>query len=386
MSEGTMQPESGAPIEPPRFRGRKLLFGCLGAFVAVVVIVVICIAAFVAWLRTPGVLMEGRSLVDARTAVYAETHLRPDDPGLLKIFDEMVQEQQNRRDRLVASDPNVTALIRSFLENLPHRKGRQADLDKILPIVVVATRREAEGGGLSPLFFAISAPKVGNRLRFADLLGSFFMRWAKPDSDLRSERYGEEVLYLLDADGRKFWATIRGSDVLVTGEEAAMKETLDRLNGASGPADPSGNELSALLARRPEKASLFLAAREGFASETVDTIADLVPAFGAALRPLVKDAGGIYLWGSLLGTDLLEGELHVLEPALGRPEGGEPDGYSGAITAPYEEGDVTLRLDQIDPAPGDRQAWKIRIEGIAHAVHHLFNEMEKREKGGGKAK
>lgn len=376
MSRETTQAAGPTPIEPPRFRGRKFLFGCAGVAIAVIILVIIGIAVFVAWLRTPGVLMEGGALVDAKTAIYAEAHLRPDDPGIVKFFREAIQQQHDLQKRFAESDPNVPAFMRPILDNLPRREGRQADLEKILPVVVVATRREAGEGGTGPLFFALSLPKIGNRLRVADFLASFFMKWARPGSDLRMERYGDEVLYVAGANGRKFWCTLRGSDVFVSGDEAAMKETLDRLSGPSET--PKDGDMSALMARRPGTAAFFVAAREGYGSRAVETLEALVPAFGAALKPLAEDAGALVGWGSLMSTNVVEGELHLMEPSAGGR--GEPDGYSGSITAPLKEGDVTLSLREMTPGPGERQAWTVRLEGMAHAARHVLEKIDERER------
>jgi len=376
MSQGSTQAEGPKPIEPPRFRGRKFLFGCAGVAIALIVLVIVSIAIFVAWLRTPGVLMEGGSLVDAKTAIYAEAHLRPDDPGIVKFFKEAIAKQREMQRDVLESDPNVPAFLRPIMDNIPRRQAGQADLEKILPVVVVATRREAGPGETGPLFFAVSVPKIGNRLRVADFFASLFMRWARPESDLRMERYGDEVLYVADANGRKFWCTLRGSDVLVSGDEAAMKETLDRLEGPDRT--PKEGEMQALLSRRPDTAAFFVAARDGFGPRAVATLEALVPAFGAALRPLAEGSGALVGWGSLMSTDVVEGELHLMEPAAGG--NGEPDGYSGTITAPLKEGDVTLSLAEQSPGPGERQAWTVRLEGVSHAARHVLEKIDDRER------
>jgi hypothetical protein len=367
-------PPSSAPIEPPRFRGRSFLRGCVGVVIALVIVSAIAIGSCVFWIRQPGELIETGSLLDADTALYAELHLRPDDPGILKFFNEMVEEQQ-RTQQEVARSEEMPPVLRTIFGSLPQRQADAKELEKILPVVVVATRQASEFTESSPFFFAVSLPKIGNRLRFADMFGSFMGKWLDPDLELQVEYYEDETIYVLDVEGRHFYLAVKGSDILVGQDQVQMHETIDRL---SGPVERLSPSMEALLERRPEDAALFIAGRDSLAESAVDLISTVMPGFESAIKPLAEGSGGMVLWARIKTTDLVEGELRIIK---GPGEIGEPrDDYEGTISQETEDGVVSLNLTQIEPASDERHAWKIEITGVTYAAREGVRRLDDRKR------
>jgi hypothetical protein len=349
---------SSAPIEPRASGGRRLLFGCLIAAGVVIAAIIVSVLSFRSWLRTPGALMEPGSLLDANTVLYAELHLRAEDPGVREFFIKAVEAQQEQEsaDREVLPGP-----LRSIIDSLENREDPGRNLERVLPVIVALLKQEEGPGVAGPPLFAVSLPKMGNRLRFADIIMGFIAGWAEPDSDFQHESYGEEVLYHFGgAPGEgeiEIWASLVGSDVLVSKDPAAVKAGIDRLSGSAGSAEePPG---SSLIGARPEGAVFYMATREGGAEEAAELIEVAVPAFGETLRRLVEGTDALKLWAFLTTSDLLEGELWL---SSGGVE--EKEDYSGTITAKMEEGEVRLSVEPLPAPAGPARGWAVRVEGL----------------------
>ncbi len=357
---------SSAPIEPRASGGRRLLYGCLTAAGVVLAAIIVSILSFRSWLRTPGELMEPGSLLDARTIVYAELHLRAEDPGVREFFVKAAeaQQQRERADREVLPGP-----LRSILDSLESRDDPGRNLERILPVIVALMKQEEGSGGAGPPLFAISLPKMGNRVRFADIIMGFIAGWAGSDSDFQRESYGEENLYRLGGDGIALWASLVGSDVLVSKDPAAVKAGIDRLSGAAGSAEePPG---SSLIGARPKGAVFYMATREGGTEEAAELIEAAVPAFGETLRRLVRGTDALRLWAFLTTSDLLEGELWL---STGGVE--EKEDYSGTITAKMEEGEIRLVVEPLPAPAGPARGWAVRVEGLEVLVGSGLVRME----------
>jgi hypothetical protein len=350
---------SAAPIEPPRFRGRKLLFGCLISAVVVVGVIILVIAAFVGWVRTPGVPMEPARLFSAETVFYAELQLRSEDPGVREFIKEVISEQQEleRQQR-----SQVPAPMRSILEGLDRRDVPDAEFERILPIIVAVTQEGSQFHAESPFLFALSLPRMGNRLRLADMVMSFFAGWAAEDSDLRLVEHGDEVIYQFDPDRDPLWICMVGSDVLVSRDEEALKAGIDRLTGAA--AARARTELPSFLDPRPEESMLFVGARSGHGPAAVDLVSSGVPPFGEALAPIVEKGGDVRMWAGFTSSDVLEGEIH------GSNADSSAEGIGGTVTAPLSEGEVTLSVEPLPVQPAGALAWHVKVTGITWLLRH----------------
>jgi hypothetical protein len=228
---------------------------------------------------------------------------------------------------------------------------------------VAVQKQQDSSGEPSPPLFAISLPKVGNRLRFADMIMSLVARFAGA-SEFKVESHGDEALYVFDTrttEGKtsRFWVAIVGSDILLSLDEAAVRAGIDRLTGKAAP--PSG---PSLLSERPEGTILYASVKDGHVGEVVEMLGGAIPAFGEALGRVAGDADGMTLFATLVTADEMEGEIRVRG---GDAETRDTD-HQGTVTAPVTGGEVTLIVEPTGPPPGGGRAWRVRVSGIAAAA------------------
>jgi hypothetical protein len=76
------------------------------------------------------------------------------------------------------------------------------------------------------------------------------------------------------------------------------------------------------------------------------------------------------------GADLLEGEFRIAEGTAGAPAGSSE--YTGTVTVPLEEGNVTFVLTPVTRAAGERHAFRIEISGLEAAARHAMNSVGER--------
>jgi len=204
---------------------------------------------------------------------------------------------------------------------------------------------------------------------------SFMMGWRK--SNARREQQGNEVLYHLPGEPTALWTSIVGTDILFSLDEAPVRSGIDRLaRTAQGGSDPNA---AAILSARPADAILFMASRAGRGDLLIEVLETVVPAFGAAVRPLAKEAGEITLWGRLAAQDLLEGEMRIREKP-GAPAAANPPEYSGTVTVPLAAGNITIALAPIPRQPGERCAFGMKMSGIEAAARSGLIEISRAER------
>ncbi len=358
-------PPGSEPNEPRRSRGSRVLLGCAGFAIGAVIVILIVVAAFMAWMKTPGLPLEGRRLVDPGTVLYAELNVRPGDPVALELLGKVLGARS--RERAMEKQEEIPGPLRWAF-------GRAAggssapDLGKILPLIVMVTRQEGAEGVPSAALLALSFPKLGNRMRMVGWIVSLIAGWGGGDRDISAQAYRDEKLLTIDADGEKYWASFVGSDFLLARTETPLKWAIDRIK------EPTPEGGAELLAARPEEALLYLGAREGYAGSVIDLFRRASPEFATVLGPLVEGAGAIRLWARLETPDLLSGEMRV---AAGSPDEEEADEYAGSVTAVVRGGEITLALEPLPKEPGERHAWRVRVSGLEKVGIEALVHLEK---------
>jgi len=343
----------------PMARGQKFLVGCLAVFGAVLIIVVVTIALFVSWIKTPGVPLEGAHLVDPATAVYAEMRLRTEDPGARELVRALLSAA--RRPDIPSKD-QVAAPVAWILGSVPQRDASDKEVDRILPIVVILRREEGEGGMIGQPLLAISFSHLGNAIRLLDHALSFT---ANRRSNFHKETYGPEEIFTFHGTRRgldtDLYVSFVGTDVLAAREPGAVKAGIDTLTGAAAGAE------AGLLSGRPADSFLYLSTKPGYTGAAIDTLSAMSPSIASFLEPLVKGGGATTLWAKLKTADILEGELVV----RAADEDAKPSdsAVSGKMTLMVGSHPLDVMLTPEPPRPGVQNAWTIRIEGIEKAAH-----------------
>ncbi|HZE88815.1 MAG TPA: hypothetical protein VE404_04660 [Verrucomicrobiae bacterium] len=339
-------------------RGQKFLFGCLGCFGGIVVLVVVVLSLFVHWVKTPGIPLEGSRLYDAATAVYAEVHLRSEDPGAREFVRVFLNAARNPP---IPDNAKVPVPMTMILGNLPRREATDAELDKILPLVLVMRRQAGPGGEAAAPMLGLSLSPAGNSLRILHAMFNFIAwRGKKIEKEVR----GDQDIFRVNAESRgqevPVWVSFVGTDALLARDGDAVRAGVDTLAAA-----PAGAP-SPLAALRPEQACIFLVAKPGYAGAALDTIAELLPGVADTLRPVVKGGSGLTVWGTLKSADILEGEVHLTGAAPGTvPAAADLSGKATLMIGPTPL-DVSFEplVAGAAPSPG----WKLRVAGLEAAA------------------
>ncbi|HXI04080.1 MAG TPA: hypothetical protein VNI57_12965 [Candidatus Saccharimonadales bacterium] len=347
-------PTGAEPIEPGKPRRSRLLIGCAVAAGAIFLICLVLVVMFVSWLRTPGEPLEARRVIDPSTILYAELHLRDDDEAARQFLLRMVGVQMEQGG---VQDKELPEPMRWLVGS---RRPGAGDMGRILPVTLMVTRQEAAPGVPSRALLAASFPRLGNRLKLAGWMMGFVLGWKGKDSGTSVESYRDENLLQIDADGQGFWVSIVGSNFLLSRIDAPVKWAIDRIKepAAESAAEP-------LLAARPDKALLYIAARKGYGNTAVNLIEKASPTFAAVLRPMFQDAGPVTIWAGLDSTDALTGEIHVAAAAPGEKEA---EGWEGSVTSQLPGGQITMSLEQMTPKPGELHAWKVKVTGLESLI------------------
>jgi len=387
----------------PMTRGQKFLVGCLALIAAVILTVAISVFFFVRWVRTPGQPLEATRLLDASTAVYAEMRLRSEDPGVNEFVKSILTAMRRPRISNDALD-EMPAPIRGLIGQAGSRDASDAEVKKILPIVIAVRRQESAPGMAAPPLFAASFSRMGNSVRMADWVLSFV---SGHDDDLRMEKHAGEEIYAFKGRTDTIHISFVGTDALISQDLDAVKSGIDTFlaaRGATGTINatgvPGASPAHALLAARPEDAFFWVASKPGFAGTVAEAIEPFAPSIAAALAPALKGSEGIKLWASIRSPDLLEGELRLTgdgatvdgaerEGAPGAPASdanrqGPADGMSGSMTVPLGKTNLDVAFEPIVPAAGETRAWKIKISGLLAALPIRIQHVEEWGAGHGK--
>jgi hypothetical protein len=349
----------------PLARGQKFLFGCLALFGVAVLLFLVVGALFVHWIKTPGVPLEGSRLLDPGTAVYLEVRLRREDPGARGFVRAFLNASRHPQ---IAEDPNVPSPVTWILGGMPRRDASDAEVDKILPVVVVARREEGTGGAAGPPLLAVSFSPAGNSFR---LVHSVFRFLSWRGSNIRKEEHAGEDLFEVGAKVKDkdvpVWVSFVGTDLLLARDPDAVRGALDTMAEARSPGASAPG--STLIADRPADSFIYLATKPGYGEAGVETVGVASTAIAETLRPLVKGGAGLALWGSLRSADVVEGELSV-KAAEGR---GAAADLSGSVTLLIGKDPLDVSFEPLPPRPGVSQAWKFRLSGLEALAHRSID-------------
>jgi hypothetical protein len=352
----------------PLARGQKFLFGCFAVFGVVVLLFLAAGALFVHWIKTPGVPLEGSRLLDPGTAVYLEVRLRPEDPGARGFVRAFLNASRHPQ---IAEDPNVPSPVTWILGGMPRRDASDAEVDKILPVVVVARREEGEGGAAGPPLLAVSFSPAGNSFR---LVHSVFRFLAWRGTNIKKEVHAGEDLFEVEAREKDkdvpVWVSFVGTNLLLARDPDPVRRALDTLAEARSPG--TATPPSSLLADRPADSFLYLATKPGYGEAAVEMVDVVSTAIAETLRPLVKGGAGLALWGSLRSADVVEGELSV-KAAEGR---GAAADLSGSVTLMIGKSPLDVSFEPLPPKPGASQAWKFRLGGLEALARRRLDPRE----------
>jgi hypothetical protein len=342
-------------------RGQKFLFGCLAVFGVLVLILILAGTFFVSWIRTPGPPLEGARIVDDGTAVYAEVRLRKEDPGAREYVRAFMTAS---RHPVIPADANLPGPVGMILGNIPQRDASDREVDRALPLVIAA-RREASPEGGTPALYAVSFAGAGNTMRLAHTLFAWVLTRS---SKVHKETQGDDDLFRMEAKTNsgdvELWLSFIDTDVLFSRDEQAVRQGIDAMRRPS----PSA---AAIMADRSDDASLFIAAKPGYAGAAADAIDLAAPGIAGFLRDIAKSGAGVTLTGTLRSADLLEGELRLREADGGT--GKEIPDFSGKMTLTMGSAPLDLAFESIPPPPGVKKAWKIRITGLQEAMRHKID-------------
>ncbi len=401
------------PIEPRRSRGSRVLVGCAGAAIGAVIVIIICVAAFVAWIRSPGVPLQGNRLVDRDTVLYAELNVSPGDAVAMELVSKAVGAQTREQ---AGDAQEVPAPLRWALGRASG-KPLTSDLAKTLPVIVMITRQDAGPGSRPPALLAVSFPKLGNRVRMAGWIASFVAGWSDDEGGFKGEKYKDETILAIrdDDDGGRsgeargssgygygssderddgtaesgdeggrdaadeesfgtVFVSIVGSDFLLARGADPLKRAIDRIKTPEPQA--ASTDPPAVLAGRPEDALLYVAAREGHAAWAIDLLRRASPEFASLLEPLTERAGAFALWARLETPDVLAGEMRI---GAGSPGEDEADEYAGSVTSVVGGEEIAFALEPLPRGPGVRHAWRLRVSGLEKAGIRALEHLEERE-------
>ncbi|MBI3450498.1 MAG: hypothetical protein HY049_16500 [Acidobacteria bacterium] len=339
-------------------RGQKFLFGCLGCSGALVVLVVVAFSLFVHWVKTPGVPLAGPRLYDTATAVYAEVHLRSEDPGareFVRVFLNAARSSQ------IPESAKVPVPMTMILGNIPRREATDAEIDKLLPAVLVMRRQEGPGGEAAPPMLGLSLSPAGNSLRILHAMFSFIAWRGKK---IEKELHGDQDIFRVNAESRgeevPVWVSFVGTNALLARDGDAVRSGVDSMAAADGAG------AKALAALRPESASIFLTAKPGYAGAALDTIAILLPGVADTLRPIVKGGAGLTLWGTLKSADALEGEVHLTAAESGAAAAAAD--LSGKATLMLGLTPLDVSFEPLAAGSGAPPGWKLKVAGLEAAA------------------
>jgi hypothetical protein len=280
----------------------------------------------------------------------------------------------------------VPAPFSAIFGGIPKREVTDAEVDKVLPIVVVVRRQEGKDGIAEPPLLAVSFSRAGNSVRLVHTIFNFTSwRGAK----MTKEVYAGEDLFELKPEGRgkqgPVWVSFIGTDVLAARQSEPVKAAIDSMHASAPAPDAPASEApsaaaSALLADRPAGAFLFIAARPGYAEAAIETLEVGARPIAELLKPLVHDGEGLAVWATVKSADVIEGEI-LVKPAAGAGTGGRaPAGpeWSGKTTLMVGKRALDVSLEPLPPRPGVKNGWSVRVAGLQSAVHVEIDARDRR--------
>jgi hypothetical protein len=277
----------------------KVLIGCALGCGAVLIVGLLGMLGFFAWLARPGELLEPSVLLGPDTTGYAEWTLRMEDPGTRGFVIEALARAEEERAKAQAVPDALMPWLSMFERDTPEEQ-----VARILPLVAAWTLRSGASGEDDLHLFTVSLERMGNQLVFGDWMLGWFLGWAEGVELL--EHRGERLYVLADRTGRRTTFFLRGNDVFVSTDPESARSAIDRME--DGGASEADTELARLFASvrsdRPLRAAVSNRRGElrrlwaSYAITPPEAIADET---WSAIEAVTL-AGGLEPDGSLTGT------------------------------------------------------------------------------------
>jgi len=344
----------------PFSRGKKILVGCLVLVAAVIGSIVLTSVLFVAWLRSPGDLLEGSRLVDADTGFYLDVTLHEDDPAARDLVRALMRSQRQLPADLDLDDaPPWVGWILPALDRAAREEVKDEEIDKVLPLAAVVTTQRSAGG--EPLL-VVNCPPTGQALRFVDWALAMAARWG---DEVEKRRHREKNIYHLGSDVPA-WIAVVENNALIAPEADTVGAGIDRL---SRPPDARGaSPLLAMLSSVPEDASMRLAAAPGQTEVLLGLVERFAPALAHGLRSRLRDTDATTGWAHLESSDRLVGFITVAGAegtGNGLLGGSSPD---TRFVLSLHDGLVRVVLEPGTTDAAGQQVLRFQVEGLEELV------------------
>lgn len=322
-----------------RSRGRKLV---LWVLVVMAAVLAVGLPVLFTYVRMPGELLDGASLLDDDVEVYLEVTLRREDPGARELL----------RRLLDSRSPAHAAAFRFAFWKLTSRnlssvttgQVSEKDLDRLLPVTMVLSRGADEPAPV----LAISYPVAARSLR---LFGSMLLLAILPVEEVERLQHQGQDYFRIGIEPPR-WLALTRSTVLVSQDEGALQVRLDRLDEAR---TASASRYRALLESMPSDAAVRVLAREG--RSLTSLLSAQWPGVAAGLGRALSQPRPVTLWLRIQpGGDLL-GELGI------------DCGDQAEPASPGDQWTVTdrglqLRLVPLDDPGRCARAWSLEVSGV----------------------
>jgi hypothetical protein len=347
----------------PFSRGKKILLGCVVLVAAVILGIILTSVLFVAWLKSPGDLLEGSRLVDADTGLYLDVTLHEDDPAARDLVRALVRTQrQLPADLDLENAPPWVGWIFPAIDRAAQQEVTDEEIDKVLPLAAVVTTQRSAGD--EPLL-VVNCPPTGQALRFVDWTLSLAARWG---DEVEKRRHRETNIYHLGSDVPA-WIAIVENNALLSPEPETVGAGIDRL---SRPPDARGaSPLLTMISSVPEDASLRLAAAPGQTAVLLGMVERFAPALAEGLRSRLRDADATTGWARLESSDRLVGFITVAGAE------GAGDGLLGGsspdtrFVLSLHDGLVRVVLEPGTTDAAGQQILRFQVEGLEELVGWL---------------
>jgi hypothetical protein len=287
-------------------RGKKFLIGCGIGCGALILVAIVVMISFFAWISRPGELLEPENLLSSDTLGFVEWTLTLDDPGTRRFVEGLYDESQAQRAQgRTPLPPEIEKLLLGWQD-----KRNRESFEELFPVSVAWLLRAGEGPQEDRHLFGVSLKTAGNRLVFADwVLGLTLGLSGKREA--QKIPYKGENIYLFDLPGKDPMVVfLRGNDLFFTHDLDTARNTVDRLVEPDSTRERSPVE--DLLAGAPEAPPLrgALSNGRGEVFRSWEKLAIKVEDRDA-LREMTDALQGVTLSGDLSEDGMLLGRLEL---------------------------------------------------------------------------
>lgn len=290
-------------------RGKKFLIGCGIGCGALILIAVVLMVTFAAWISRPGELLEPENLLSSDTLGFVEWTLSLDDPGTQQFMESLYERgQAQRADGQTPLPPELEKLLLGWQD-----KRNRESFEQLFPLSAAWLLRAGEETQPDRHLFSLSLQTAGNRLVFTDWLLGLTLRMTQ-EEELQVISYKDENLFLFDLPGKDpLVVFLRGNDVFFTYDLDTARQAVDRLTEPEPQRQP--NAVEGLFARAPETQPLrgALSNARGEIFRSWEKVAVKIEN-REAVQEMTDALQGITLSGALGEDGQLLGRLELLCP------------------------------------------------------------------------